>query len=241
MIKIYIYSLTDPISNDIKYIGKSNNPKVRYYNHLYDAKRDIKTKKTNWIRKLIKSNEKPILDIIEVCNSDNWEEREIYWIDKIKPKCNQRKGGGGTPKNNSEYIKKISNSVLQYDIDGNFIKEYKSLNEASRESGIPTPNISKNCNGILKHAGFYIWKFRDKNPKKINLDKPKSLRIKNRIVLQYDIDGNLIMEYESIRQSSEKSGIKRTSISNCCFKNNNNNNYTSSGYIWRFKDKVNEL
>lgn len=108
---------------------------------------------------------------------------------------------------------------------------------------LPTPNISKNCNGILKHAGFYIWEFKDKNPKNINLDKPKSLRIKKRIVLQYDIDRNLIREYDSIRQASEKSGIKRTSISNCCFKNSthDNNHSKSSGYIWKFKDKVNKL
>lgn len=33
--QIYIYSLSCPIADEIRYIGISNNPKKRYWQHLY--------------------------------------------------------------------------------------------------------------------------------------------------------------------------------------------------------------
>lgn len=237
MIDIYIYSLKDPFSNEIKYIGKSNNPKRRYHGHIQDVRRGFKTKKTNWLRKLIRMNSKPILEIIEVCNSNNWEEREIYWINKINPKCNQRKGGAGTEKNNSDYIQKVSLCVLQYDLDLKLINEFKSINEASRKTGIKLSNLSKACNGKLKHASFFIWKFKEKNTK-TNKNKIITLRTKKAIE-QIDIkSGKIIAEYKSIRDASIINNFNRRAISNCCFKNLKNNYSTSCGYIWKFKDKV---
>lgn len=47
----------------------------------------------------------------------------------------------------SKYEKRThssSKSILQYDKNGVFIKEWKSINEASRELGIPTANIIRN-------------------------------------------------------------------------------------------------
>ena len=52
-----------------------------------------------------------------------------------------------------------------------------------------------------------------------------------KIILQYDMDGNLISEYISIHDASEKSGISRDCISKCCrgiYKQ-------ASGYVWRYK------
>ena len=50
-------------------------------------------------------------------------------------------------------------SVKQYDMDGNYIKSYISLSEASRETGISISNISKNLRGKARKAGDYIWKY----------------------------------------------------------------------------------
>lgn len=36
-----------------------------------------------------------------------------------------------------------SKAVVQYDKNGNFIKEWPSINEASRDLGIPTANITR--------------------------------------------------------------------------------------------------
>lgn len=49
--------------------------------------------------------------------------------------------------------------VLQYDMDGNFIKKYHGIAEAQRETGVQFKNISKVCKGERRHAGGYIWKY----------------------------------------------------------------------------------
>lgn len=56
---------------------------------------------------------------------------------------------------------KTSKKVLQYDLKGNFIKEYNSLREATEKNNIKSiSNISLCCNGKYKQAGGYIWKYK---------------------------------------------------------------------------------
>lgn len=59
--------------------------------------------------------------------------------------------------------KKLSKPVLQYTLDMVFIKEYASVSEASRQTGISHAHITECCNGKygLKTAGGYIWKYKD--------------------------------------------------------------------------------
>jgi len=47
--------------------------------------------------------------------------------------------------------------ILQYDLNNNFIKEFISISEASRQTGVSNSSIS---NSIRKHtfkAGNFIW------------------------------------------------------------------------------------
>lgn len=77
----FIYALECPTTGEIRYVGKSNNPKNRYYEHLRERGNSYKC---NWIQSLIKNGLKPELIIIEVVNSDIWKERECYWINYYK-------------------------------------------------------------------------------------------------------------------------------------------------------------
>ena len=54
----------------------------------------------------------------------------------------------------------IIRAVSQYDLEGNFIKTYKSVSEAERETSIPRTHICKCVLGRYGHktAGGYIWK-----------------------------------------------------------------------------------
>ena len=53
--------------------------------------------------------------------------------------------------------------VLQYTIDGQFISEYKSEAEASRQTGISQSQIDCCCKGKYGYntAGGFIWKYKD--------------------------------------------------------------------------------
>ena len=48
--------------------------------------------------------------------------------------------------------------VVQYDLEGNFIKEYPSAAEAARENGYRADVICWCCRGKLKTAYGFVWK-----------------------------------------------------------------------------------
>ena len=80
---IYIYLLIDPISNQIRYVGKTNNIKQRFKNHLNSC-RDKNTHKRNWLNKLKKQGYKPEIEIIDIVIKDDWKFWEIFWISYYK-------------------------------------------------------------------------------------------------------------------------------------------------------------
>lgn len=57
---------------------------------------------------------------------------------------------------------KQGRSVYQI-LDGNVVNEYYSTGEASRQTGIPQPNIYKVCCGERHTAGGYEWRFKDEH------------------------------------------------------------------------------
>lgn len=52
-------------------------------------------------------------------------------------------------------------SVIQYTIDGEYINEYESTAEASRQTGINQGSISNSCLGRCKTAGGFKWKYKE--------------------------------------------------------------------------------
>jgi group I intron endonuclease len=54
-------------------------------------------------------------------------------------------------------IKTKSISVLQYDINMNFIKEWPSGAVAAKELGLKQSNLNNACNGKVKSCGKFIW------------------------------------------------------------------------------------
>lgn len=51
--------------------------------------------------------------------------------------------------------------ILQYDLNGNFIREWGGQNEASERLNIPQGNICKCCNGFRNSAGGFIWRYKN--------------------------------------------------------------------------------
>lgn len=57
--------------------------------------------------------------------------------------------------------KNKSKVVLQYSLDGTFIKEWKSTMDVQRNLGFGQSNISICCRNIRKTAYNYIWKYKN--------------------------------------------------------------------------------
>lgn len=87
----FIYVLKDPISEEIRYVGQTDNPERRYSRHLANSlnekSHEYQTHKSRWIRKIVDENNFPIIEIIEECNSYlESNKREKYYIEKFTKK-----------------------------------------------------------------------------------------------------------------------------------------------------------
>ena len=111
----YIYTLIDPLTGRIRYVGKTQYLNTRYRNHC-NASKFENTHKGHWINKLIRSNLQPIMEIIEtVSNSNEATKREIFWIAKFRqmkyPLTNGTEGGDGMTNPTEETRRKLSKSL----------------------------------------------------------------------------------------------------------------------------------
>lgn len=68
---------------------------------------------------------------------------------------------------NCQFIEKSINSkkdkfkpVLQYDLQGNFIKEWQSATEVNRVLNIDRNSISACARGEYAHAGYFLWQYK---------------------------------------------------------------------------------
>jgi group I intron endonuclease len=108
-----IYQITNNITNDF-YIGKSVNPKERFYKHKYNASQT--NSQTHLYRAMRKyGTDNFSMSILDEANSkEELNDKEKMWINKLNPKYNMTKGGdGGDTSHSPNYIesmKKIDNS-----------------------------------------------------------------------------------------------------------------------------------
>ena len=64
---------------------------------------------------------------------------------------------GGREYNKRKLLEATHKEVWCCDMEGNKIKKYYSLSEASRQTGIDVSNISACCHGRVKSVGGYKW------------------------------------------------------------------------------------
>lgn len=170
------------------------------------------------------------------------KEKEIEYIKKYKTNNNKfgynaTLGGDGIKGyiHNEESFFKIKNPIMQFDLNGTFIKEYSSIADACRENNLFNYSlIYKCCIDKNKTAYGFIWIFKNNFEKEYIEEKIKNLENKlQKKVYQYDISGNLINEFKSLGQASSYIEFDRSSISDWCREDNLQSHY---GYFWSFKN-----
>lgn len=156
---------------------------VRYHTHLNKLLKNIHHNKylQNSFNKYGK--EDFIFEILEICKPEECSNLEIKYMDLYKSMITENgyniikqplsRFGKKTSfeireklsnlyknvKRPLEIIKKWSNSVSQYDLNGTFIASYYSMSEASRVTGIQRQDIGQSIIGRkCKTAGGFIWK-----------------------------------------------------------------------------------
>jgi len=139
------------------YINKLGWDKMLFC-QLIDGKGGPKSKETKLKISLIKKGSKLSQDIcIKMSKSKlgifkhTQKTKENIGLKNSKPK----------PKNFGSKIKVInSKPILQYDLQGNFIKEWPSMTEINKNLKISIGFISGCCNGKYNKAKGYVWKFK---------------------------------------------------------------------------------
>ena len=220
---VFIYALIDPKSNQVRYIGKTNNIHRRFRRHiterfLHDSHKD------RWIRKLVDENISPEIEVIdEVYKSDWWYWEKFYISYFLYLGClltNGTKGGDEPPstKNRKHTIEsrlKMSNTKKGKPIP--WLNNGKERTEQHRQ------NLSKSCKGrnSPNKGNVYSKEYRDK------LSNSSTV---NKRVRQIDSENNLIKVWNSIRLAQKTLQIRH--ISDVCRKLPNYK--TAGGYKWEY-------
>ena len=99
-------------------------------------------------------------------------------------------------KNNSNPNRyRNARAVKQYDLEGNFIREYKSRREASRQTECEASCISHVCQGLSKSTGGYIFKFSNDDVNQPIIKLPKKVNL-------IDERGNITKTYDDVKTAA---------------------------------------
>ncbi len=75
----FVYELIDPQTGETGYVGITNNPNLRYQQHL--GGRDRNGRKNAWLQQLLAEGVEPEMSILETVDDKRHAlERETYWI-----------------------------------------------------------------------------------------------------------------------------------------------------------------
>lgn len=179
MREAYIYTLSCPLSNEIRYVGQSTDPNTRYRRHISDSKKG-KDHKSNWIRSLIVKDLKPILNIIHDCNESNVDYYEKYYIEEYKKvyDLTNSKEGGKPSKITQEIKDKIRNTLkgrkpspnaaiafaeyknikIECYKDKILVGTFDSIKECCEMLNLNRPKVSMVLNNLRPHHKGYTFK-----------------------------------------------------------------------------------
>lgn len=116
--------------------------------------------------------------------------------------------------------------IIQYNIAGKKLTEFKSINEAARRLNIAPGTISRTAKKRSKHAGGFIWRY-EGEPYKGEYYK----HLKKRKFTQYTTDGKPLKTFDSISSAAKKTNCSYEGIRLTL----QGKSKSCNGYIWKWK------
>jgi hypothetical protein len=193
---VYIYSLIDPITDHVRYVGKTVNPTKRLSSHKLRAS-DLSNHKDCWIIGLRNKGYNPVMEILEVSNDLEWAFWERHYISLYKSwgfnLTNYKDGGEGglvisselrqkmrdrmlgtSPANKGRYFYANSKMIARTDLNNMLTGVYKSPSDAGRKTNANSSTLIATCNGQhYSHCGSR-WFYYDDFIKGVDKYVPKS-------------------------------------------------------------------
>lgn len=217
--KIKIYTLSSTRNpNIIRYVGKSKQKLSRRLSqHLCAAKKAKETNyklnyNYNWINKELSEGYEIIIEELDSVNfqeNESWEWLEQYWISQMKiwgfNITNLTDGGDGNKNQHfsKETIQKRAEKLRGIPRD---LETRRKISESHKGKILSEETKNKVSNSIKELQG--------------------------RKILQYDLDGNKIKEWDCIVDAAKQLNIDKANIGHCCSHKENHN--SAGGFIWRY-------
>jgi hypothetical protein len=134
------------------------------YKHTEEYKKKMSQKLTG-----IKRNETTKKKLSEIAKKRVGDKNPMYGrkqTEETKRKISESHKGKKLSEERIKYMRENAigkKKVNQYDLDGNFIKQWDSIKKAGRSLNIFPQNIGKVCRGQQKYAKGYVWRYADDN------------------------------------------------------------------------------
>lgn len=94
----FIYTLSDPRTGEVRYVGQTVSPKHRLRQHISEGNtKHINAEKTVWLKDLQSLGLKPLMCVIDTASKDSWADTEKKWIAfyrSINPRLTNLSPGG---------------------------------------------------------------------------------------------------------------------------------------------------
>lgn len=250
-----IYKYTFP--NGKVYIGQTINPRKRKADHLREGSgsRNIAFWRAYKKYGTVEYEEiEQVEDVSQEALCERLNDLEQKYIAEYKSD-NGRYGynltsGGKVCVVNEEGRQHMSDArtdkipVLQYDLDGNFVKEYISIIDAAKAIGAHAGSVWSCCLGIAsgkraKKAQIvkgFTFRFKSDYPD-IHSHIDLSITTNKKSVLQFTLSGIFVKEWNSIIEVQETLGYKESGVRQCCY----GKYRQSNGFMWRFRDDFDKI
>lgn len=222
-----IYKITN-LKNNLIYIGQTKDFNNRWNSHRRLDKemntplhQDMKELGLNYFK----------FEIIEKCDVENFDEREKYWIsyyDSYNLGYNLDTGGSG--QRADEFFESAQTvEVFSYDLNGNFVKSYKSIGAAIRDLGLKSNNITRaiafNDNHHISGDRMWRYEYFDSIP-------PYEPPSAGKEIFCYDLDTRLFIKgyKNSIEAGKELTGKRQPHINDVA----NGKRKSCCGFLWSY-------
>lgn len=230
-VRIFFYTLNDPDTNEVRYVGQTVNPSNRYRNHIYEAKKFNRNHKERWIISLIRQNKEPLMNIIweECMTSEGANDLEADIIKYFRDVLGYKLTNDIDRARNASVV--VTNPVYQFTLEGEFIAVYPNANKAMLATGVNDAAIGEMCRFPFKPGnnsrGGFLWSFNPTPEKLYQSPKGTSKRTQ-----QLTKEGVLIAEFVSAREASKATGVCYKRISAAITGRQN----TAGGFKWRLAE-----
>ena len=98
-------------------------------------------------------------------------------------------------------------------MDGSRVTEFTSITEAARSIDGNRSNIGEACRNCKPSAYKFMWRYKSEAPEQLPPFLKKCTRTEIR---QYDLDGNLMATFPSIKGAAKFLGVSVHKINSCC-------------------------